>query len=133
MGIENNQLFSTRCAYFIVSTHALHKCKCNFPIAMPPELVCFVLSAACFFTGNSNSSWTKPGNCCDGSQQAALQSMRQQSNLHSNTLALQLQTCNHKYATITSMQSHYTQLTNPIIPCWMPPNAHGGCQYIQCI
>ena len=45
MDIMNNQLFSTRCAYFVVSTDALYKCICNFPMAMPPELVCDALSA----------------------------------------------------------------------------------------
>ena len=108
----------------MVSTDALYKCLCNLPMVMPPELECVTLSETCCFARNSDSSWTKPGICYDGSQQAALQSMRQKSNIHSNTLALQQQTCNHKYATITSMQSCCTQLTNPVVPCWMPPNAH---------
>ena len=51
----------------------------------------------------------------------------------SNTYMTMQQTCNHKYATIISMQSYYAQLANPVVPCWMPPNAPGGCQYIQCI
>ena len=85
MNIVNNQSLSTRHADFMVSPNALYKCICNFPMAMPPELVCIALSAACCFARNSDSSWTKPGNCCDGSQQAALQCMRQQSNAHINT------------------------------------------------
>ena len=84
MGIVNNQLFSTRCAYFMVGTDALYKRICNFPMVMMTELVCIALSAACYFARNSDSSWTKPGNWCDRSQQAALQSMGQQSNAHSN-------------------------------------------------
>ena len=93
-------------------------------MVMPPELVCIALLAACCLTRNSDSSWIKPGKCCDGSQQAALKSMRQKFNIHNNTLALQQPTCNHKYVTITSMQSCCAQLTNPVVPCWMPPSAH---------
>ena len=77
MDIVNNQQFSTRCADFMVSTDALYKSTCHLPMAVPPELVCIALSAACGFMRNSDSSWTKPGNCYDRSQQAALQSMRQ--------------------------------------------------------
>ena len=97
-GIVSNQLFSTKCAYFMVSTDALYECICNFPMAMPPELVCIVLSATCCFARKNDSSWTKPGSCCDGSQQAALQSMRQQSNAHSNTQQ-------YIHSTTTNMQS----------------------------
>ena len=56
MGIMNNQLFRTKCAYFMVSTDALYKCICNFPMAVPPELVCIALSAACYFARNSDGS-----------------------------------------------------------------------------
>ena len=46
MGIVNNQLFSAKCAYFVVSTDALYKCICNLSMAMQPELACIALSAA---------------------------------------------------------------------------------------
>ena len=55
MGMVSNQLFNTRCAYFMVSTDALYKCICNFPMAILPELVCIALSAACCFARNSDS------------------------------------------------------------------------------
>ena len=98
-GIVNNHLFGAKRAYFMVSTDALYKSICNLPMAMPPELVCIALSAACCFVRNSDSSWTKPGNCCDGSRQAALQSMRQQCYINSNMLALAQHICNHRCAT----------------------------------
>ena len=66
MDIVNNQQFNTRRADFMVSIYTLYQCICNFPLAMPPGLLCIALSAACCFARNIDSSWTKPGNCCYG-------------------------------------------------------------------